>query len=191
MKQFLYVMKSAFGHCKVGISIDPMKRMNAIRTGHGGEVSLIATYGPFNAATKLESAVHDALSESRMLGEWFDCSESDVIRAVKACLESFIDDEDISEEAAAIGDRMAKELALMAMKPSLDLEETARGLLDLVKRYRETCDQWEVNFIEANELLEFYADHAKHFSLVAQKAMDQVQRLESQIAEMKSGCAVA
>ncbi|PRG16837.1 hypothetical protein [Burkholderia multivorans] len=78
------------------------------------------------------------------------------------------------------------------------IDPAIQGWVDLVKKafeqidfYKSECEEWEANFEEANELLEFYADHAKHFSLIAQKAMDQVIRLEAQIADMKAEQIVA
>ncbi|PRG49426.1 hypothetical protein C6T62_01840, partial [Burkholderia multivorans] len=75
------------------------------------DVSLIATYGPFNAATRLERAVHAALSDSRMLGEWFDCDEFSVLKAVSTCLESFIDDADETEDERVAREKMMQEFA--------------------------------------------------------------------------------
>lgn len=194
MKQYLYVMSSGARTFKVGISINPMRRLSQIRTSNSSTVRLVEKHGPYNAARRLECSVHTALSQHRSNGEWFSCTESDVIGAVRACLSEFSDDRDLTAEELEQRDRESRELFEELVRsitgPQPPIENIIPKAIELIEFYKSECKEWEANFMEANDLIEFYVDHAKHFSMIAQKAMDQVQRLEAQLAELKAGCAI-
>ena len=69
----VYVMQDADSRIKVGISVDPEKRLKTIQTGQGRKVSLIREY-PYpdeRSAFAVESSLHRRLSRFRMMGEWF------------------------------------------------------------------------------------------------------------------------
>lgn len=67
--QDLYVMQNEFGCIKVGRSIDPWRRIYALRQSEHCRVELIAA---FEGGGEYEEAIHIELGAHRLEGEWFD-----------------------------------------------------------------------------------------------------------------------
>lgn len=77
---YVYIM--AIGQvCKVGYSIDPEIRKQAVEVEIGGVVSLEFKMYSENARGA-ERAAHKRLGSRRVLGEWFEVSIEDAIDAV-------------------------------------------------------------------------------------------------------------
>lgn len=69
-------------HTKIGVSVDPLTRMEALQTGSSLELSLVYQVdGGFD----LESHLHDKFKAKRVRGEWFDLSPQDLVE-VRSCL---------------------------------------------------------------------------------------------------------
>ena len=64
---------------KVGFSKSPKKRLSAIQTGCPTRVHLV--YRALGSKT-LESKIHNSLKRYKVSGEWFNCTESEAIRAI-------------------------------------------------------------------------------------------------------------
>ncbi|WP_072383710.1 GIY-YIG nuclease family protein [Novosphingobium sp. NDB2Meth1] len=74
MVQDLYVMQNEFGCIKIGRSIDPWRRVHALRQSEHCRVELIAA---FEGGGEDEEAMHIELDAHRLEGEWFDgCDEA-------------------------------------------------------------------------------------------------------------------
>lgn len=187
MKQFVYVMSSASGLTKIGVSHKPEIRRAAVQSGGGHAVTLFRIFGPFNAARRVESIAHAGLSNVRMCGEWFECTPQAAADVVDAALSSFEDDADAPERDVAAVTSAAVEFCTGGFRRSLegfvnDADQTVRKYADLVDRYAALTDE----FVEACELVDFYAEHAKEMTFMAKKAMEQIARLEKQIADQKA-----
>ena len=65
---------------KVGLSKDPKKRLLTLQTGSPYLLRIRYTYGPFikSSARQLEDRIHKMLRHSRMSGEWFSISASEI-----------------------------------------------------------------------------------------------------------------
>tara|TARA_R110002074_G_scaffold21132_1_gene65928 strand:+ start:317 stop:751 length:435 start_codon:yes stop_codon:yes gene_type:complete len=68
------------GVAKVGISRKPEKRLLSLQTGSPYLLNIRYTYGPFikSSARELEDRIHKMLRNSRMSGEWFSISASEI-----------------------------------------------------------------------------------------------------------------
>lgn len=80
--QCVYIITTYTGYWKIGISINPEARVFELQTGspfklhfHGG--SLIGPQG-FNARA-VERQLHRRLAKYRVHGEWFQCSEAELM----------------------------------------------------------------------------------------------------------------
>lgn len=68
---FVYVIcegKNSNGPVKIGWSLDPMKRLGILQTGNPYQLELAHV---LPGDRLLESAIHAALRDERMVGEWF------------------------------------------------------------------------------------------------------------------------
>lgn len=186
MKQFVYVMSSAAGHIKVGVSAKPETRRAALQTGSGVPVELVKVFGPFNAATKVESAAHAALDTHRMEGEWFACTPQAAVAAVDAAVVSFCDEPDRDETRSnAELQKLAEWAASGIVRPACEAIDFAKTVMDrytdLVDRYNKLADEFE----EACELLDWYGEMAKDMTFLAREAMNQVIRHEQTIKALR------
>ena len=78
---FVYAMGGDKGDIKIGISIDPARRLQGVRAEYPGDFKVIATWfhsWPFG----VEQEAHKILKEHRTIGEWFSVSKYDAFDAV-------------------------------------------------------------------------------------------------------------
>lgn len=75
-------------HVKIGISIDPRKRLSSLRTGSPTGMDLLWT-SP--GGRPLERYLHDRFSAHRIRGEWFDFSGCDVLETISRAAAEFGD----------------------------------------------------------------------------------------------------
>ena len=69
--EHIYVIKNELtGNIKIGVSVDPDKRLKGLQTGSDGDLTLISSV-PVNDAYKVENSIHKDLSQYRVRGEWF------------------------------------------------------------------------------------------------------------------------
>nr|WP_319488588.1 GIY-YIG nuclease family protein [uncultured Caproiciproducens sp.] len=83
----VYVIEQRQNYCKVGVSINYEKRKRAIETQGGFYAKNSYSSEPINNGYKVESKVHELLSQFRVTGEWFSVSFSDAIKAVNKAVE--------------------------------------------------------------------------------------------------------
>lgn len=78
----VYVVHSTSGHCKIGISEQPKKRIKALQATQGPfEYELIHYWvcGSRKEAAFIERYLHNIFSSCRVNGEWFTLSPADLI----------------------------------------------------------------------------------------------------------------
>lgn len=79
--QVLYVIGGEAPPYKIGISSNVSKRLTAINTSCPFEVSLRFEGEATTDAAAIEAEVHRHLHRFRRSGEWFDCTEDDIMKA--------------------------------------------------------------------------------------------------------------
>lgn len=79
--QSIYVIGRIGDPFKIGYSSDPAKRLAAIQTGHPKPLSVLASAETQNAREH-ENALHKALEQYRLSGEWYHCSLETAVRAM-------------------------------------------------------------------------------------------------------------
>jgi hypothetical protein len=86
---YLYVIYAGDGIHKIGISNDPISRMNQIQIGNHRKLRLAVSivFGSRDAARFVKKQLHDALSEYRTNGEWFNVSPQILGTTIFECLE--------------------------------------------------------------------------------------------------------
>ncbi|ECQ7527196.1 GIY-YIG nuclease family protein [Salmonella enterica] len=89
--KYVYVMQSASGLVKIGVSKNVSQRRKHLENQSGVSVEVIATFGPFNAASRLERTAHDLFSQDRESGEWFAIKAKDAVDAINKITSTFED----------------------------------------------------------------------------------------------------
>ncbi len=84
----VYVISSAGGMCKVGItSNDPKTRLTGLATGHPYALEVAACFNvPTHLAQDIERRAHSILSSKRMAGEWFAVSVTAAADAIRKAI---------------------------------------------------------------------------------------------------------
>ena len=67
---YVYVMAMKDGPIKIGISIDPTRRLDQVRAQTVGEIGLVAQWR-HGSSHAVEQAAHKILADRRAYGEWF------------------------------------------------------------------------------------------------------------------------
>jgi hypothetical protein len=80
----VYLIRGNDNRYKIGISVDPRKRLKQLQTGNHDELTIIHTYESVNAS-KIETTLHNRYSHARKIGEWFDMSLSDELVFLENC----------------------------------------------------------------------------------------------------------
>lgn len=89
MTRHIYVIASEAGPVKIGIATDVQSRLSALKTASPWPLSLAAAVEvESGSAELLERSSHEALASFRMAGEWFSCSASEAIEAVRNAADS-------------------------------------------------------------------------------------------------------
>jgi hypothetical protein len=71
---FLYVIEDPMGHCKVGVSQNPIQRLRDLQTGHPMALRLSWAAVTPGTGYNIESHVKRTTGQMRMSGEWFEAS---------------------------------------------------------------------------------------------------------------------
>ena len=81
---FVYLLRADNGLYKIGVSIDPSKRLKGLRTGSPDKLVLIHTIKT-DSAYGAERAFHKRYEHKRVRAEWFALDEKDVtfIRSIE------------------------------------------------------------------------------------------------------------
>ena len=82
---WIYVIKAANGHVKVGITADPLARLASLQTGSSQKLELVYACGvKSNDGFAVEQAAHAILWKHRLEGEWFDTTPDMAVAAIAA-----------------------------------------------------------------------------------------------------------
>ena len=84
MKQVYVIQSLKEGDFKIGVSKNPKKRLKQLQTGNSSELKLILTY-PSEFANKIEKTLHNQLTRSREIGEWFNMSLTEALMLDEKC----------------------------------------------------------------------------------------------------------
>lgn len=69
----IYFIGAASGPIKIGIAVDPAKRLKSLQTGHHERLGILATCP---GGSELEKRYHARFADRRLAGEWFErCPE--------------------------------------------------------------------------------------------------------------------
>jgi len=80
----VYLIRSNDGKYKIGISINPNKRIDQLNTGNPEKLRMIESYESSNASL-IEAGLHNKYMHARQNGEWFDLSISEEVDFIKNC----------------------------------------------------------------------------------------------------------
>jgi Meiotically up-regulated gene 113 len=87
MRQQIYVISSANGLVKIGLSTAPDMRVRELQRANGYELSLVQSWPvPKGQNRRVERCAHAKLAIVRGFGEWFNCSVEEAIGAVEYAL---------------------------------------------------------------------------------------------------------
>lgn len=86
-KKFLYLIENSVGMTKIGISIDPIRRVNQLSTASGYSLNLKAYWRLKDSCSTVEAKLHKEFAGSRLEGEWFRSEDicADEIEKYLAC----------------------------------------------------------------------------------------------------------
>lgn len=83
----VYVAATSMRHLKIGVAIDPAKRMRELNTGNARRVGLIFFVRCMDvSAVTVERLVHRILAGNQLQGEWFAVSPETAIRAINRAM---------------------------------------------------------------------------------------------------------
>lgn len=69
---------------KVGITSNLERRIKQLQTGCSDVISLIAAIEiDISACNDIEKKIHRELSQSHLIGEWFDCGPEEMLRIIE------------------------------------------------------------------------------------------------------------
>lgn len=82
---YVYCIRAATGHVKVGISRNPDARLRQLQTGHPEALTMVWSEPvATKRAGSVERAIHQALSEKHLRGEWFTVTPDEAREAFAA-----------------------------------------------------------------------------------------------------------
>lgn len=93
MKDYVYVMDDSPYGRKIGRSLEPEKRLKAIRGCNPRNVKIIYTYQLDNRddGEKLEKKLHKEFAEKRIRNEWFNINKNDLTEIENICDDFYSD----------------------------------------------------------------------------------------------------
>ena len=84
---FVYIISDGCGGFKVGVSVNPEKRLKTMQTGNR-KTLILEHYEHKLKPYKVEKVVHQSLAKYRTKGEWFEeCTLRDIRIALMLCTE--------------------------------------------------------------------------------------------------------
>ncbi|KAA1057171.1 GIY-YIG nuclease family protein [Azospirillum argentinense] len=86
-KTSVYVIAGDTGPVKIGVSINPKNRLSSVQNGHPHKLALRHVV-PVAEAYRIEGAVHAALADKRLNGEWFDVTADEARSAIDHAIET-------------------------------------------------------------------------------------------------------
>jgi hypothetical protein len=88
---FIYVISSATGHLKIGVTNDPYARLAQLQTASPSPLVIEYVGALRTDGFAIEAAAHATLANHRMAGEWFDCPADMAVAAVGAAAHRLIE----------------------------------------------------------------------------------------------------
>ena len=79
---FVYVIRAADGHCKVGVTKDPAARLATLQTGSATVLSYAFLGVTPGEGRNIERQAHTLLGDARLTGEWFSVAPELAVSAV-------------------------------------------------------------------------------------------------------------
>lgn len=83
-------MKNANNKLKIGISVDPSKRVVQIKNASGIEVEIVKTWDCRIDAFIVEKSLHVLFEDSREIGEWFNMDTDYAINKIDNTLKGLV-----------------------------------------------------------------------------------------------------
>ena len=123
---FVYVVEdAAAGRVKIGMSSKPEQRIRSVRSSAGISGGRSYTSVRAKDAAALEAAIHQALSGSRLHGEFFGCSFEDAVSVVSSMSESSAADDDYVRDRLAEQEERSRSTAdgfrrMLCSEPAAD-----------------------------------------------------------------------
>lgn len=77
MRKYVYLIKGEQDNYKIGISLDPKKRLKQLQTGNSEKLKLVESILCDNFQ-QVEIGMHNGFSFFNKIGEWFILTEEDV-----------------------------------------------------------------------------------------------------------------
>jgi predicted GIY-YIG superfamily endonuclease len=84
MKKVYLIKENEHSTYKIGVSINPEKRLKQLQTGNSSELSLIHSY-PSTYANKIEKTLQRKYSLEKTNGEWFQLSLENELQFLEEC----------------------------------------------------------------------------------------------------------
>ena len=79
--QIYLIANDSLGIIKIGISSEPLKRMQSLQCASGCKLRLIKSASPIGKALSVERELHDHFASHRTFGEWFSITEEEALNA--------------------------------------------------------------------------------------------------------------
>lgn len=85
MSKYVYLIRNEeTGNYKIGVSVNPRKRIKQLQTGSGEELQLIESFRS-RYPRRIENALHQKYRHLRRSGEWFYLSIEDEVSFIDYC----------------------------------------------------------------------------------------------------------
>lgn len=178
--QYVYVMQSASGLVKIGVSKNVSARLKSLQASSGLAIKLITTFGPLSKAIALERAAHALLADKREHGEWFSVTVNEAVEAISLVEPEFSGKEDGNEKAVDAGSSIS---ALERHLACFDSEEEVMRTVQLLK-ISGLDDKAEILLCAKNTMSLSTRDcmHACQMALMQKKIDDMVAMMEGKAA---------
>lgn len=105
----IYAIQSESGPIKIGVSIDPARRLKALTTHKLFSAEIVhTTRAPDGKAYAIEAAAHALLRAKRHRGEWFNITKEQAIEAIELAIDAVDRGESVKKMLRRIEHRPAK-----------------------------------------------------------------------------------
>jgi predicted GIY-YIG superfamily endonuclease len=83
--RYVYLIKNTETNTyKIGISVNPKKRLKTLQTGSSGKLIIVELYES-EFFFKIESTLHRQYAANRLIGEWFLLGDTEVDNFINDC----------------------------------------------------------------------------------------------------------
>lgn len=178
--QYVYVMQSASGLVKIGVSKNVSARLKSLQASSGLAIKLVTTFGPLSRAIALERAAHALLADKREHGEWFSVTANEAVETIRLVEPKFSGRSVGSEKAVDVGSSIS---ALERHMACLDSDEEVMKTVRLLKA-SGLNDKAEILIFAKNAMSLSTRDcmHACQMAIMQKKIDDMVSLMEGKAA---------